>query len=334
MVHYRPLGNTGWNISEISLGTYPLGGALHTSGNYWSGPATYGAVALEEAVATIHAGLGQKLNFIDTAPVYGEAERFIAQALQHWPERLESHRVYVATKCGEHVYSVSGGGLPELKRDFSRAALQASLDRSRQRLGVDCLDLVFLHSPKPDDLAEDPLGLLVELRDRGQVTHIGVSAWSIQHTVELIRNDHRVKVLEVSFNLLQPQAARQLFPLAAERGLGLVIRSPLASGFLTGEITEEHVFKPDDYRSQMPREQLVRQVQQARAFSWLVEEGFAANLSEAALRYILSFPQVSTIIPGAMNVSELTRNLAVSDLGPLPETVLIRIQETQQTLGL
>src|SRR5438094_9300406 len=80
-MRYRALGRTGWGVSEIGLGTYPLGGALQTSGSYWSGPATYGAVGEEEAVAAIQAGLARGLSFLDTAPVYGEAERFIGEAL-------------------------------------------------------------------------------------------------------------------------------------------------------------------------------------------------------------------------------------------------------------
>src|SRR6266849_2508659 len=100
-MRYRTLGRTGIEVSELGLGTYPLGGALQTSGSYWTGPATYGAVARDEALATIHAALEHGVTFIDTAPVYGEAEVFIGAALHDRPARIVERRCYVATKCGE-----------------------------------------------------------------------------------------------------------------------------------------------------------------------------------------------------------------------------------------
>jgi aryl-alcohol dehydrogenase-like predicted oxidoreductase len=333
-MRYRALGQTGWEVSELGLGTYPLGGALQTSGSYWSGPATYGAVAAEEAVATIHSGLARGLNFIDTAPVYGEAEAFIGEALRQRPVAPGERPCLVATKCGEHVRPDPAGGAPVLARDFSRAALRESLERSRTRLGVERLDLVLLHSPAPAEMAEDPLGLLAELRARGEIAHIGVSARSVAHAIELIEQDAGVEVLQVPFNLLEPTAAERLLPLAAERRIGIVARTPLASGFLTGAITANHVFAHDDYRGTMPRATIARLAHQAQAFAWLIAEGIAASRSEAALRYILSFPAVSTVIAGAMRREELAANLDAVEVGPLPPAALARIRETQQTLGL
>ena len=120
-MRYRPLGNTGHHVSEVGLGTYPLGGTLITSGSYWSGPATYGEVLLETAVETIHHGLSLGLNFIDTAPVYSEAEVYIAEALRRRPQHLQDMEVFVETKGGEHVRPVADGGPPVLARDFSAA---------------------------------------------------------------------------------------------------------------------------------------------------------------------------------------------------------------------
>ncbi|HEX2516998.1 MAG TPA: aldo/keto reductase [Chloroflexota bacterium] len=341
-------------MSELGLGTYPLGGALITSGSYWSGPATYGAVAGEEAVATVRAGLARGLNFVDTAPNYAAAEEFIGTALRQaalpaggappggewgagsragWPG---GGRCYVATKCGEHVRPnpATPAAAPELARDFSRGALRESLARSRRRLGLERLPLVLLHSPEDDELGEDPLGLLVELRQRGEIEHVGESARSVQRAVRLIGRDGRAEVIQVPFNLLEPAATRRLLPLAAERGVGIVVRSPLASGFLTGTIGEDHVFGPDDHRSALSRQRIVAQVRRARAFAWLVDEGIAGSLAGAALRYILSFPGVSTVIAGAMRREELGANLDAVEPGPLPEAVLARIARTQQELGL
>jgi aryl-alcohol dehydrogenase-like predicted oxidoreductase len=339
-MRYRPLGATGWDVSELGLGTYPLGGALITSGSYWTGPATYGAVSPDEAVATILAGLARGLSFIDTAPNYAAAEVYIGTALRRarglpagGPPGV---RCYVGTKCGEHSRPRPDalGGDPELARDFSPAALRESLERSRRRLDLDRLPLVLLHSPLDDELEGDPLGLLVELRRRGEIEHVGESARSVQRAVDLIEHDGRAEVIQVPFNLLEPAAAGRLLPLAAERGVGIVVRSPLASGFLTGAIGEDHVFGPDDYRSLMSRRAIVQQVRRARAFDWLVEEGIAGGLAEGALRYVLSVPGVSTVIAGAMRRAELEANLDGVAPGPLPGDALARIARTQQELGL
>lgn len=334
MMRYRALGSTGWQVSELGLGTYPLGGAVQTSASYWSGPATYGAVAREEALATIHATVAQGINYLDTAPNYGEAERFIGDALRSRPTAATGRRCYVGTKCGEHVRPVSDGGPPVLARDFSRAALRESLERSRQRLGVDRLDLVYLHSLSREELADDPLGLLVELREEGVIERTGVSVATVAHGVELLERDRRAEVLQVPFNLLSPRATARLLPLAAERGVGVVARVPLASGFLTGAIAEDHRFAADDYRSLTPRDEIVRLVRQARRFSWLVEDGIAGSMPEAALRYVLSFPAVSTVIAGAMRREEIEANARAVAAGPLPEDALRRIESIQRELGL
>ncbi len=333
-MRYRPLGNTGHQVSEVGLGTYPLGGALITSGSYWSGPATYGTVTLETAVETIHHGLSLGLNFIDTAPVYSEAEVYIAEALRRRPSHLRDIEVFVETKGGEHVLPAADGGSPVLARDFSRDALRASVQRSKDRLQTDLIEGVLLHSPVADEMAEDPLGLLAELRAERHVGHVGVSASDVTEAIRLIEEDGRAEIIQIGFSLLEPEPTERLLPLAEERGVGIVIRSPLASGFLSGTFTADHTFAPDDHRSLIPKERLAARLREAESFMWLVEDGIAGSLSEAALRYILSFSGVSSVIPGAMNPAELEQNAAISDLGPLPEAALARVAETQRELGL
>lgn len=333
-MRYRPLGNTGHHVSEVGLGTYPLGGTLITSGSYWSGPATYGKVLLETAVETIHHGLSLGVNFIDTAPVYSEAEVYIAEALRRRPQHLKHMEVFVETKGGEHVLPVADGGPPVLARDFSRAALRESVQRSKERLQTDLIEAVLLHSPVTEELAEDPLGLLIEMRAERHMGHVGVSASDTTEAIRLIEEDGRAEIIQIGFSLLEPEPTERLLPLAEERGIGIVIRSPLASGFLSGSFTADHEFGPDDHRSLIPRERLAERLRAAESFMWLVEEGIAESLREAALRYILSFSGVTSVIPGAMNPAELEQNVAISDLGPLPEAALARIVETQRELGL
>ena len=234
------------------------------------------------------------------------------------PQHLKDIEVFVETKGGEHVLPAADGGPPVLARDFSRDALRASVQRSKERLQTDLVEGVLLHSPVADEMAEDPLGLLVELRAERHVGHVGVSASDVTEAIRLIEEDGRAEIIQIGFSLLEPEPTERLLPLAEERGVGIVIRSPLASGFLSGTLTADHEFEPDDHRSLIPRERLAARLREAESFMWLVEDGIAGSLSEAALRYILSFSGVSSVIPGAMNPAELEENAAISDLGPLP----------------
>lgn len=319
-MRYRNLGRTGWTVSEIGLGTYPLSGVIFTKGSYWEGPVAYGHVSQEEVQATILRGLELGLNFIDTAPVYGQAERVIGETLGGKREGI-----IVETKAGEYV-------APDniLARDFSEAHLRRSLAESKRLLRVDMIDIFLLHSPTPEEFGNgEPLDVLCRLKDEGEVRFIGISVGGgPQEAIEFIRSG-KVDVLQVGFNLLQPQMVDEVFPLARSSGVGIVVRVPLASGFLTGGISEDHVFAPDDYRSKMSKEAIVRAARRAKEFSFLVGNE-AAALPEAALRYILSFEAVSTIIAGAMNRQELERNLAVSDKGPLPPAMLEQIRAVQK----
>jgi aryl-alcohol dehydrogenase-like predicted oxidoreductase len=321
MMRYRTLGRTGWQVSEIGLGTYPLSGATFTKGSYWEGPNAYGHVAAEEAKATILRGLELGLNFIDTAPVYGQAEEVIGEALGGKREGI-----VVETKAGEYQ-------TPDdfLLRDFSEAQIRRSVAESKRRLQVDVIDVLLLHSPTPEEFGSgEPMDVLCRLRDEGEVRFIGVSVGGGPNEAIQLIHSGKVDVLQVGFNLMQPQMANELFPLAQAENVGIVVRVPLASGFLTGRIREDHVFADDDYRSKMSRESIARGARRAREFEPLVVAASAASLPALALRYVLSFDAVSTVIAGAMNREELERNLAVSDQGALPPEVLEEIRTIQK----
>ena len=323
-MRYRPLGRTGLSVSEIGLGTYTLSGAVFTKGSYWEGPMAYGHVSAEEAKATVLRGLELGLNFIDTAPNYGQAEAVIGEVgAKQFASPLQ---VIIETKAGEYI-------APDdvLTRDFSEANIRRSVSESQRQLQVDVIDVLLLHSPTPEEFGNgEPLDCCRRLRDEGKVRFIGVSVGGgTDEAVMLIRSG-KVDVLQVDFNLLRPQMADEVFPLAQAEGVGIVVRQPLASGFLTGRIREDHVFAADDYRSMSAREHIARAARRAKEFEPLVAAASAASLPELALRYILSFDAVSTVIAGAMNREEVERNLDVSDKGSLPPEVVEEIRAIRQ----
>lgn len=185
-MRYRKLGRTGWIVSEIGLGTYPLSGATFTKGSYWEGPSAYGHVSADEARVTILRGLDLGLNFIDTAPVYGQAEAVIGEALGG-----KRQGVIVETKAGEYQTADD-----ILARDFSEAHIRRSVAESKRRLRVDVIDILLLHSPTREEFGHgEPLDALCRLRDEGEVRFIGVSVGGgAEEAIELIQGGRELKL--------------------------------------------------------------------------------------------------------------------------------------------
>jgi aryl-alcohol dehydrogenase-like predicted oxidoreductase len=323
MMKYRTLGKTGISVSEVGLGAWELGGAyfLRERSSANNDPAGYDDVAADEAIATIRWGLENGLNFIDTAPIYGEgeSERRIAQALQGRTEP-----VTVETKLC--VYGEDG----RYRRVFTRDVVVAELEKSRQRLGVDTIDIDLLHSPTREEFGEgESLDALRELKAQGKVRWIGVSAsYDPDHTLELIESG-ALDVLQIPLSVLRPEMAEEVLPEARRRGVGVVVREPLANGYLTGAFDENTQFGADDQRSVWPRERHVANVRKARALEFLVTP--TRSLAQASLAWILAQAGVSTVIAGSSNRQQLRWNMATSDVTPLTADELSRVAELQRT---
>ena len=322
-MRYRVLGKTGISVSEIGLGAWELGGSYYlrdrSSAN--NDPAGYDDVAADEATATIHWGLENGLTFIDTAPIYGdgESERRIAAAL-----RGRKEPVTVETKLC--VYAEDG----RYRRIFTRPVVEAELEKSRQRLGVDVIDIDLLHSPSRQEFGDgESLDALRELKAQGKVRWIGVSAsYDPEHTLELLETG-ALDVLQIPLSVLRPEMADQVLPEAHRRNVGVVVREPLANGYLTGALNEQTQFRPDDQRSVWPRERHLANVAKARALEFLVGPG--RSLAQASLAWILAQPGVCTVIAGSANRQQLEWNMAASDLTPLTPDELARVAELQRT---
>jgi aryl-alcohol dehydrogenase-like predicted oxidoreductase len=322
-MRYRVLGKTGISVSEIGLGAWELGGSYYlrdrSSAN--ADPAGYDDVASDEAVATIHWGLEHGLTFIDTAPIYGdgESERRIASAL-----RGRSEPVTVETKLC--VYAEDG----RYRRVFTREVVESEFEKSRQRLGVDVIDIDLLHSPSREEFGRgESLDALRELKERGKVRWIGVSAsYDAEHTLELL-DTGALDVLQIPLSVLRPEMAEQVLPEARRRNVGVVVREPLANGYLTGTLDEQTQFRPDDQRSVWPRERHVANVRKARALEFLVAPG--RTLAQASLAWILAQPGVCTVIAGSANRQQLEWNMAAAEVPALTEGELARVAELQRT---
>jgi myo-inositol catabolism protein IolS len=322
-VHYRSLGATGIRVSEIGLGAWELGGAyfLRERSSNDLDPAGYDDVAEATAIQTIHWGLEHGLNFIDTAPVYGqgESERRVARALAGRAEATT-----VETKVC--VFAEDG----RYRRVFDRETVFRELDPSPQRLGVDVIDIDLLHSPSREEFGEgESLQALQELKAQGKVRWIGVSAtYDPRHTLELL-DTGALDVLQIPLSILRPEFAHEVLPEALARNVGVVVREPLANGYLTGAFDEKTEFRADDQRSIWPRERHLLNVRKARALEFLIRSD--RSLAQASLAWVLAQPGVSTVIAGSANREQLAMNMATSDVPSLTDDELERVAELQRT---
>lgn len=308
MIH-RTLGKTGYRVSAVGFGAWAIGG-------------DWGPVDDAESMRALHAAADAGVNFFDTADVYGDgrSERLIGRFLRERDERL-----YVATKIGRRA--------PRQEvREYSPVNLRAWTDRSRENLGVETLDLVQLHCP-PDEVFDMPevFAALDELVDQGAVAHHGVSVETVDQALRSLRHTG-VATVQIIFNLFRQKPGQAFFPAAAAAGVGVVARVPLASGLLTGRITSDTTFAETDHRhfnrngesfdvgetfSGVPPATGLEAVEELRAL--LPGDG---TLAQQAIRWILMFEQVSTVIPGARNARQAAENAGAASLPPLGDAAM------------
>jgi aryl-alcohol dehydrogenase-like predicted oxidoreductase len=314
----RRLGGTGYQVSEVGFGAWPIGGS-------------WGSVGEADAMGALHAALDSGVTFFDTADVYGDgrSEQFLARLRRQRP----GDPFIVATKAGRRLPQQTVEG-------YSEANLRAWVERSRRNLETDCLDLVQLHCP-PTGVYYRPevFEALDRLVEEGTVRHYGVSVERIEEALKAIEFP-RVKTVQVIFNIFRQRPAGLLFREAAARDVGILARVPLASGLLTGKMTRQTRFAADDHRtfnrhgeefdvgetfSGVDYETGLEAVEEMRP---LVPAG--ATMAQFALRWILMFPAVSTVIPGAKNADQAAQNAAASDLAPLPEATMAALADLYQ----
>jgi aryl-alcohol dehydrogenase-like predicted oxidoreductase len=308
----RTLGGTGREVSEVGFGAWQIG-------------ADWGDVGEDEAIATLHAAADAGVTFFDTADVYGDgrSERLVGRLVR---ER-EGEPLTVATKMGRR--------LEQTVANYSPEHLRAWNDRSRENLGMETLPLVQLHCPPTDlyyhpEVFEDLDAMVAE----GRMAAYGVSVERVEEALKAIEYPN-VATVQIIFNAFRQRPAGLFFAEAARRGVGVIVRVPLASGLLSGKYTRETTFAPDDHRSfnrhgesfdvgetfaGVPFEVGLDAVEELAP---LVPAG--ATLAQLALRWILMHDAVSTVIPGARSPEQARANAAAADLPALDDAALSRI---------
>lgn len=285
-MNYRQLGSTGIKVSEIGFGAWQLGNARD-----WEG------MDDKQAIRLVHEALDQGCNFFDTAPNYGggNSETLLGKALSG--RRSDT---VINSKFGHH---------PDNTLNFDSQKIRSSVEDSLRRLKTDYLDSILLHNP-PFDILTGSTGhfeVLESLKQEGKIRAYGASVDSGREMDELIQNTGS-QVIEVMFNIFH-QEPRQAFKKAAEKNVGLIVKVPLDSGWLSGKYDENSVFT--DIRSRWDLEQLTKRAEFLPILKEMLEPG--ESLVQLALRYILYYQEVSTVIPGNKNLEQLSENLAASN---------------------
>jgi aryl-alcohol dehydrogenase-like predicted oxidoreductase len=309
----RRLGKTGRQVSEIGFGSWAIGGS-------------WGETDDAQSLAALHAAVDTGVTFFDTADVYGDgrSERLISRLLRERDEPL-----VVATKFGRRT--------PQVLESFTEANLRAWLERSRENLGVETVDLVQLHCPPWEAYYAPAVFEACErLVEEGLAAAYGVSVEKVEEALKAIEYPS-VATVQIIFNVFRQRPAEVFFEQARKRDVGVIVRVPLASGLLTGKFGRDASFPPDDHRAfnrhgaqfdvgetfaGVDFDLGLEVVEELRA---LVSEG--ATVAQLALRWILCFDAVSTTIPGAKTPEQARANAAAAELPPLPEETMRQISE-------
>jgi aryl-alcohol dehydrogenase-like predicted oxidoreductase len=307
----RMLGRTGREVGVVGLGAWQLG-------------ADWGEVGEDEALAVLRAAVDGGVTFIDTADVYGDgrSERVVGKLLK------EHQGLTVATKMGRRV--------EQKAENYNLDAFRAWNDRSRENLGVDTIDLVQLHCPPTEvystDAVFDALDTLVEEK---RIAAYGVSVETCAEALTAIARPN-VASVQIILNAFRLKPLDEVLPAAAEAGVGIIARVPLASGLLSGKYDENTTFGADDHRNYNRKGEafdvgetfsgvdFATGLEAVRRLRPLVPEG--ATMAQFALRWILDQPGVSVVIPGARNPGQVAGNIGAESLTPLTTDQLTAVQ--------
>lgn len=318
-MNYRILGKTGFNISDVSLGTWQVGGTWGSGFDH------------DLASSLLHQAYEAGVNFIDTADVYesGESEKAVGKFV-----KSVSERIYVATKCGRQIN-------PHTNENYTPKVLRGYVEDSLSRMDLETLDLIQLHCP-PTEVYYRPeiFGEFEKLKEEGKILNLGVSVEKVEEALKVIEFEN-VTTVQIIYNMFRQRPGDSFFQKAKEKNVGVIVRVPLASGLLTGKYTKQTTFETGDHRhgnrngewfdkgetfAGIPYEKGIDAVDKIKSLFPDQE-----NLAQIALRWILMNKSVSCVIPGASKTSQVESNIAASTLSEIPLDIFNEIQNIYES---
>ena len=302
-MRYRTFGRTGWQVSEIGYGMWGMGG--------WSGSDD------KQSLESLQRSVDLGCNFFDTAFVYGNgrSESLLGELVRNNPDK----QIYTATKIPPK--NMQYPTLPEypLEECYPPDHIEEFLHKSLKNAGLERFDLLQIHTWNDDWADEDSWSnMLDSLKQQGLIgaTGISINRWEPWNGIKAVRSG-KIDSVQVIYNIFDQNPEDELFPACEEMNVAVIARVPFDEGTLTGTITKETTFPPDDWRAgYFSPENLIPSVERADALRPLIPEG--SSMPDMALRFILGHPAVSTIIPGMRKLKNVENNIASSDRGPLP----------------
>jgi aryl-alcohol dehydrogenase-like predicted oxidoreductase len=298
---YRTLGKTNFNISEISLGTWQVGGK-------WGSP--FDPNNAEDILKT---AIDSGVNFIDTADVYsdGLSEKAVGKAVKSYQQKI-----YIATKCGRKFQ-------PHIDASYTLTALRKSVEDSLQNIGVDHIDLIQLHCPPWETYYRpEVFDLFDRLKVEGKIGALGVSVEKVEQAIKAMEYDN-VTTIQIIFNMFRQRPSELFFDLAKDKNVGIIVRVPLASGLLTGTFSANTTFGADDHRTFNRNGDAFDKGETFSGINYdkgleavnILKDHFGdTNLALLAIKWVLMFDSVSCVIPGASSPAQAENNLLAADL--------------------
>lgn len=313
-MNYRRLGNTELKISELSFGTWAIGGSWGKSDD-------------QEALKGLERAMDAGVNFFDTADVYGDghSEELLAKATKG-----KEDKIHIATKF------CRAGDITDPK-NYSEQAVTDYCEASLKRLQRETIDLYQIHCPPMEILKDGRVfEVLDKLQKQGKIRHYGVSVETIEEGLFCIEQTN-VKALQVIFNIFRQKAVTELLPQAKAEGVGILARVPLASGLLTGKFTKQAQFEADDHRhfnkdgehfnvgETFAGVEFSKGVELSEQLNWIAEG--RGNMTRAALRWILDHEEITTVIPGFKTVKQIEDNMQATGVPSFSHAEISRLTD-------
>ncbi|TVP45106.1 MAG: aldo/keto reductase [Mongoliibacter sp.] len=311
---YRKFGKTGWEVSEVGLGTWQVGGG-------WGGKFDHQA-----ANTIIHSAIDKGINFIDTADVYDEG---LSEAAVGKAVRERSEYIYVATKCGRQIN-------PHINEGYTTLALRKFVENSLKNTGLDIIDLIQLHCPPTPVFERDEIfGLFEDLIQEGKIRALGVSVEKVNEA-RMAMNYDVVSSIQIIFNMFRQKPAEELFILPELKDFGIIVRVPLASGMLTGKLNTTSTFNMEDHRhfnrngEAFDKGETFSGIDYTKGLNAVEElkEIFQGDetLATWAIKWVLMFPSVSTVIPGASKAEQVSSNVNAVNLPDITPEKMAKVK--------
>jgi aryl-alcohol dehydrogenase-like predicted oxidoreductase len=308
----RPLGKSGLTVSEIGFGAWAIGGSA------------WGGTRDADARAALQRAYELGVRFIDTALAYGDghSEKLIGEFAKKQKD------VVIATKVPPRSMEWPARPGSNLEEFFPSKWIIECCERSLRHLGTGRIDLLQLHVWCDEWTDRDEwYATLVKLREQGKIGAIGISLNSHdpRSGVRVVQAG-RVDAVQVFYNIFDQSAEDELFPACAKHGVGVLARVPFDESSLTGKLREDSKFPPGDFRASYFGGDLLKQTVARVEKLRPIVEGAASSMARGALRFCLSHPAVSTVIPGMRTLHQADENTAASDDGPLQPDVVAKLR--------